>query len=132
METKYTNIIIEKINDKYSNIMNLINTNKINSFSLNRLKLMNSSLENILNEMEEFELDLEIKYTRENKKIKQQIIEMNQYNENLKLLLPYIVLLNSSNNSENDYIYCNECNKKIFGKDYLRRYRQHFNAKHRN
>ena len=123
-------ITIDSINNKYKKLLNCLTSKEINNYSLNKMYLINTKLDNILSDIEDLETEIEIKYTKkENKELLNKINENEKYNENIKKLYPYMLMLNLIPSDKN-VISCSECNKKFFGKDYLRRYRQHFNAKH--
>lgn len=123
-------ITIDSINNKYKKLLKCLTLKEINNYSLNKMYLINTKLDNILSDIEELETEIEIKYTKkEDKELLNKINEIEHYNENIKKIYPFMLMLNLVP-SEKNVISCNECNKKFFGKDYLRRYRQHFNAKH--
>tara|TARA_Y100000991_G_C21944855_1_gene336994 strand:+ start:63 stop:476 length:414 start_codon:yes stop_codon:yes gene_type:complete len=122
--------IINSINKKYKNLLESSTSKKMNNYSLNKMYLINKNLDIILSDIEELETDFEIKYTKkEDKELLNKINEIEKYNENIKKIYPYMLMLNVIP-SDKKVISCDECNKKFFGKDYLRRYRQHFKAKH--
>ena len=124
--------LLDNLNKKYTEIVHLINSKKINNYNLNRFELIKKELDNLENNIDEFKNELEIKYTKKaDKDLLYKIEEMNKYNKNIKLLYPYMVMLNLVS-EEHNYIKCSECNKTFFGKDYLRRFRQHFHKKHNN
>ena len=123
-------ITIDSINNKYKKLLKCLTSKEINNYSLNKMHLINTNLDNILADIEELETEIEIKYTKkENKELLNKINEIEKYNENIQKLYPFMLMLNLVP-LEKNVITCNECNKKFFGKDHLRRYRQHFNAKH--
>ena len=122
--------IINSINDKYTKLLKLSVSKDINNYSLNKMYLINKNLDSILYDIEELETELNIKYTKnEDKELLNKISDIENYNENIKKLYPFMLMLNLIPQEKN-VISCCECKKKFFGKDYLRRYRQHFNAKH--
>ena len=123
--------ILNSISNDYNNILNFISKNEINNYSIDRIRLINKNIDNLSDDIINLKNDLELKYTKKNdKELSDRISEMNKFDKNIKLLYPYMVMLNLVDD-KNDTIHCNECNKSFFGKDYLRRYRQHFNAKHK-
>ena len=123
-------ITIDSINNKYKKLLECFSSKEMNNYSLNKMYLINKNLDNILSDIEELETEFEIKYTKkEDRQLLNKINEIEQYNENIKKLYPFMLMLNVIP-SDKKVISCDECNKKFFGKDYLRRYRQHFKAKH--
>jgi hypothetical protein len=121
--------IINSINDKYKNLLNSTVSKEINNYTLNKMYLINKNLDTILSDIEELDTDFEIKYTKkENKELTDKINEIEKYNNNIKKLYPYMLMLNLI--PQKECITCKECQKKFSGNDYLRRYRQHYHAKH--
>ena len=123
--------ILNNISNDYNHILNFIRDNEINNYSIDRMKLINKNINNLSDDIINLKNDLKLKYTKKNdKELLNRISEMNKFDKNIKLLYPYMLMLNLVD-EQNDTIHCSECNKIFFGKDYLRRYRQHFNAKHK-
>jgi hypothetical protein len=123
--------ILDSISNDYNNILNFISKNEVNNYSIDRMRLINKNIDNLSDDILNLKNDLELKYTKKNdKELLNRISEMNKFDKNIKLLYPYMLMLNLVDDP-NDNIQCSECNKSFFGKDYLRRYRQHFNAKHK-
>ena len=124
---KNNNIIIN-IKSKYENILSLL-SHKNDNLTLQKFTFINHQLEKISNDMEEFETELELNYTKKKDSVFiNKILELEKYKKNIKLLYPYMLMLNLIPQEET--ITCKECQKKFTGNDYLRRYRQHYHAKH--
>ena len=122
------NDIINNIQSKYENILSLL-SGKNDNLTFKKFTFLNQQLEKIVNDMEEFETELELNHTKKNdKEFINKISELESYNKNIKLLYPYMLMLNLL--PQENCITCKECNKTFKGKDYLRRYRQHYHAKH--
>ena len=95
--------------------------------------ILNNNLENILEDVTEIKDDLDLNYTKKNdNKLIDRINERSNYNKKMKILFPYMLALTLIPNQTEKHINCSYCNKSFFGKDFVRRYRQHFNKKHNN
>ena len=124
--------ILENLNTKYLNLTNKIRDKNLTDFDINSFNLLNKEIDNIIIEVDDLDLNLDLKYTKQkNKDFLNRLEDMNNSNNIINSLKPYLLLLQLNNLNNTNCITCNECNKNFVGKDYLRRYRQHYNAKHR-
>jgi hypothetical protein len=129
--TQDNSLLIKEMYNKYNDIIRFCNDNQNNYYDNEKMLILNNNLEIILEDINEIKDNLDLNYTKNNdKKIIDRINERRELNKKMTLLFPYMLALNMINNKTDQHIDCGYCNKSFFGKDFLRRYRQHFNKKH--
>jgi hypothetical protein len=124
---------IENLHSKYLNLLDKIKNKKLTDLDINNLNLLNKDIDNIINFIGDLDINIDLKYSKKkDKDFLNKFEEMNTTNNIINTLKPYALMLQLNNSNSSNYcIHCAECDKKFVGEDYLRRYRQHFNSKHR-